>query len=68
MRGDIYERINTVWFNLDEIFEQTEYIYSDTKQISGFLGQELTTKMHSEISGDGAMWCLHFNVFIQTYA
>lgn len=48
MREAIY-RINTVRFNLDKILEQTKCIYSDRKQISGFLDcdkEELTTKGH----------------------
>lgn len=39
MREAIY-RINTVRFNLDKILEQTKCIYSDRKQISGFLDRE----------------------------
>lgn len=35
-----YKRIYTVWFYLHDILEVAKLIYSDRKQISGFLGLE----------------------------
>lgn len=34
---DRYQRVQTVYFHLCEILEQEKLIYSDMKQISGFL-------------------------------
>ena len=47
------KRIQTVWFNLYEVVEKYASLYSDRKDIGGFLGQRSEIKGRME---DGGMW------------
>ena len=47
------KRIQTVWFNLYEVVEKYTSLYSDRKDIGGFLGQRSEIKGRME---DGGMW------------